>query len=299
MTSSNTPRTSLKMGDAAVPAVKDVEDHALIVRGSAAYRQLCTAMVMAGLATFALLHCVQPLLPLFTQEFGVGAAEASLAVSLATGPLAIALIPAGILSDRVGRRPLMIASLFVSAAVTILSAMLPGWGPLLLMRMIVGIALSGIPAVAMAYIAEEVEPAAIGPAMGLYVAGTAIGGMTGRLGSSVIAEVLGWRAGLAIIGITTLLAAALFWRAAPPSRHFETHRHSLSSMLTGARYLFGDRALPLLFLEAFLLMGIFMSIYNYAAFRLVAPPYGLSRAPSVRFSCSISLDRSLPRSWGG
>ena len=100
--------------------------HHGIARGTADYRALTWAMLLAGLATFALLYTAQPLLPLFTAEYGVSAEVASLAVSLTTGPMAIALVPAGILSDRLGRRPLMIASLLTAAVLTIVAAVLPG-----------------------------------------------------------------------------------------------------------------------------------------------------------------------------
>ena len=97
-----------------------------IALGTPAYRRLALALLIAGFATFALLYTTQPLLPLFAAEYGVGAAEASLTVSFATGAMALAFIPASILSDRIGRRSLMAASLFASAALTVLSATLPG-----------------------------------------------------------------------------------------------------------------------------------------------------------------------------
>ncbi|WP_419816839.1 MFS transporter [Glacieibacterium sp.] len=248
-----------------------------IARGTPAYRRLSIALLMAGFATFALLYGVQPLLPLFTTEYGVSAAEASLAVSLATGPMAVALLFAGVLSDRIGRRPIMAASLFVAAGLTIVSAVLPGWGMLLVMRLLTGVALAGVPAVAMAYVAEEVDAASIGAAMGLYIAGSALGGMAGRLGVSILADYMGWREALAGIGVAGLVAALAFRRLAPPSRAFAARRHDLRSFAGGVRALFGDAALPWLYAEAFLLMGAFVTVYNYTGFRLTAAPYDLSQ----------------------
>ena len=121
-----------------------------IARGTREYRALSIALLTAGFATFSLLYSVQPLLPLFTRDFGVSAAEASLAVSLATGPMAFALLFAGMLSDRIGRQPLMLWSLFTAALLTLASGLLPGWHALLTMRVLTGLALAGVPAVAMA-----------------------------------------------------------------------------------------------------------------------------------------------------
>ncbi|KQN28767.1 MFS transporter [Sphingomonas sp. Leaf38] len=249
-----------------------------IALGTPAYRRLTLAMLFAGFSTFSLLYSVQPLLPLFAAQYGLTAEAASLAVSLATGPLAIGILFAGFVSDRVGRRPLMIAAMFAAGALTVAAAVVPGWSGLLVLRFLTGVALAGVPAVAMAYVAEEVDAGAVGAAMGLYIAGSALGGMAGRLVVSVVADLEGWRWALAAVGIAGLAMAEAFRRLAPPSRNFTPSVGRPGALLRSAASLFTDRAMPLLYLEAFLLMGVFVTIYNYAGFRLMRAPYGLSQA---------------------
>jgi len=249
-----------------------------IALGTPAYRRLTLAMLFAGFSTFSLLYSVQPLLPLFAAQYGLTAEAASLAVSLATGPLAIGILFAGFVSDRVGRRPLMIAAMFAAGALTLAAAVVPGWSGLLVLRFLTGVALAGVPAVAMAYVAEEVDAGAVGAAMGLYIAGSALGGMAGRLVVSVVADLEGWRWALAAVGIAGLAMAEAFRRLAPPSRNFTPSVGRPGALLRSAGSLFTDRAMPLLYLEAFLLMGVFVTIYNYAGFRLMRAPYDLSQA---------------------
>ena len=244
-------------------------------QGTPAYRRLTLAMLFAGFSTFSLLYSVQPLLPLFATEYRLSAEAASLVVSLATGPLAIGIVFAGILSDRLGRRPLMVTAMFAAGALTLAGALVPGWHTLLALRLLTGVALAGVPAVAMAYVTEEVDVASVGAAMGLYIAGSAIGGMGGRLVASLVADVAGWRWALGSVGLAGVLMAEGFRRFAPPSRGFVPGTGG--GALAGAAALFRDRALPLLYAEAFVLMGVFVTIYNYAGFRLVAPPYNLSQ----------------------
>jgi YNFM family putative membrane transporter len=251
---------------------------ARIAMGTPAFRRLASAMLAAGLSTFALLYATQPMLPALAARFHVSAAEASLAVSLATGPMAIALLFAGAVSDRLGRRPVMIASLFAASLLTLLSALVPDWHVLLATRLLVGLALSGVPAVAMAYVAEEVDGGAIGAAMGLYISGSTIGGMAGRLGVSLIADQFGWRAALAVMGALCLAVAMLFAWLAPPSRGFVSRRHDGRSFVAGLGRLWRDDALCWLYLAAFVLMGAFVTLYNYAGFHLQAPPYRLSQS---------------------
>jgi YNFM family putative membrane transporter len=253
-------------------------DSAPISSGTPAYRKLSLALLIAGFATFALLYSVQSLLPVFAQSFKVSAGEASLVVSLATGAMALTLLVASVISDRVGRRQMMTASLFAGSLLTLASAVLPGWYSLLVTRFLTGIALAGIPAVAMAYVAEEVSGSSIGAAMGLYIAGSGIGGMTGRLAASVITDWLGWRFALAAIGGCSLIGALVFWRVAPPSRAFVSRKHDWSSFSASMRILRNDAALPWLYSEGFLLMGSFVTVYNYVSFHLLAPPYSLSQS---------------------
>lgn len=251
---------------------------ARISAGTPEYRRLALALLIAGLSTFSLLYSVQSLLPIFAEEFHVSAAESSLVVSLATGAMALMLLIASVISDRVGRREMMMMSLFAGSILTLVSAALPNWHALLVTRFLTGIALSGIPAIAMTYLAEEVDARTIGGTMGLYISGAAIGGMLGRLGSSLVADWLGWRAAVASVGGICLIGAFVFRWAAPSSRSFVPRRHNLSSILASVHILRRDAGLPWLYAEGFLLMGAFITIYNYVSFRLLAPPYSLSQS---------------------
>lgn len=269
-----------------------------IVRGTPAYRAMSLALLMAGFSTFGLLYDVQPLLPQFARGFGLSAAGASLAVSLTTGAMALAFLPAGVLSDRIGRRPVMIASMFAAPALTLLSALLPGWPALLVMRALIGVVLAGVPSVAMAYVSEEVETSSVGSAMGLYIGGAAVGGMVGRIGVTLAAEALGWREALAVVGGVGLLVALAFWRLAPAPQAFTPARHDLGSLLAATGRLLRDQALPLLYVEGFLLMGAFVTIYNYVTFRLEGAPYHLSQS-AVGAVFLLYILGSISSTWFG
>ena len=153
--------------------------------GSAAYRRISFALFLAGFASFSLLYCVQPLLPVFAREFNIGAAQSSLALSLSTGFLAASILCASALSERFGRRGMMFASMSIAALFNFASALAQGWHSFLVARALEGFVLGGAPAVEMAYLAEEIHPQGLGLSMGLYVGGTAFGGMVGRVGMSM------------------------------------------------------------------------------------------------------------------
>ncbi|VVN97106.1 Inner membrane transport protein YnfM [Pseudomonas fluorescens] len=249
-----------------------------IEKGTPSFMRTVLALFCGGFATFALLYCVQPMMPLLSQEFSINAAQSSLILSVATGMLAIGLLITGPISDRIGRKPVMVAALFAAALCTIASAMMPSWQGVLVMRALTGLSLSGLAAVAMTYLSEEIHPQHIGLAMGLYIGGNAIGGMCGRLITGVLIDFVSWHTALLVIGGLALIAAAVFWRILPQSRNFRSRSLHPRSLLDGFTMHFRDAGLPWLFLEAFLLMGAFVTLFNYIGYRLLAEPYHMDQA---------------------
>jgi YNFM family putative membrane transporter len=249
-------------------------------RGTPAFTRASIALFACGFSTFALLYCVQPLLPLLSAAFKVDPATSSLAVSAATIGVAVSLVAVGVLSDRLGRKSVMAISQCLVAACTLGVAFAPSWNALLTLRFASGVALSGVPAVAMAYLAEEIEPQSLGAVMGLYVAGNAMGGMSGRLLTGVLADVTGsWRWAIALVAGVGFLAALTFMRLLPPSRRFVASPSGRAThLLRGIAVLFRDPLLPWLFACGFLLMGSFVALFNVATYRLVSAPFSLSNA---------------------
>ncbi|MGF6923942.1 YNFM family putative membrane transporter [Paraburkholderia sp. UCT70] len=263
---------------AACASTTTVSDIPYLERGSRAYWRASLALLFAGYATFSLLYCVQPLLPSFSAAFNVTPAQSSLSLSLSTAALALAIFVAGFVSEGWSRHKLMTLSLTVSSVLTIGVSVAPHWQQLLVLRTLEGLALGGVPAVAMAYLAEEVHPDGLGLAMGLYVGGTAIGGMAGRVITGVVADLFSWRIAIGTIGVLGLLSMLAFRALLPPSRHFVPRRglgfaHHRTLLLRQ----FTRPGLPLLFLLGFVLMGSFVTLYNYIGYRLLAPPYRLNQ----------------------
>ena len=251
--------------------------------GSSLFWRINVALFLAGFASFSLLYCVQPLLPVFVQVFGVGAAASSLALSLATGSLALAIFGAGAWTEGRDKRRLMLVSMVGAALLNLVAACSPSWHGLLLARALAGLTLGGVPAVAMAYLAERMAPQAVGRSVGLYVAGTAFGGMTGRIGTSLATDAWGWQAAVAGLSGLDLLAAAGFALLLPkfapaasasaPQRGRPWREH-----IAIWRTHLGHPALLCLFVIAFLGVGAFVAMFNYVGFLLMGEPFHWSAA---------------------
>jgi YNFM family putative membrane transporter len=257
------------------------------------------ALFLAGFATFSLIYSVQPLLSEFAREFHLEAAASSLALSATTGALAISILAMGAFSETLGRRGLMFASICGAALLNLGCAVAPNWPVLLLARGLEGVVLGGVPAVAMAYLAEESPPERLGFAMGLYVSGTAFGGMTGRVAMGIMTQLSSWRVALGVVSVVDLAAAAAFVMLLPSSRHFVRRTGlSLSAHLYAWRGHLGQPGLAMLFLVAFLAMGAFVTVYNYVGFRLAEPPYRLDQA-RIGLIFLIYLLGMVASSWAG
>ncbi len=269
-----------------------------IQRGTPEFVRANIAFFLAAFSVFASLYSVQPLLPMFAQYWVRDAGTASLALSATTATMALALIPASMLADRLGRRRLIVGALLATA---ILGALLPFtqvWWQLITLRTLMGLTLAGVPAVAMVYLSEEMDPEALGYSMGLYIGGTAIGGMAGRVISGVLSDWLGWRLGTGILAGLIVVAATAVAVLLPRPRHFVRDPIRLPDLWRRCRASFDDAALPWLFASSFLLMGGFVTLYNYAGFRLALPPFDLSHA-AIAAIFLVYLLGGVSSTWAG
>lgn len=264
------------MLDAVVPssaASPTVPDR--LTPGGPGYRRMSFALFAAGIATFALLYSTQALLPAVSASFGATAGQASWTVSAATGALALCVLPLSALSERFGRRQMMTASLAVAVVIGMLVPFAPSIGWLIALRAVQGAALAGLPASAMAYLAEEVRPKALVAAIGLFVAGNSIGGMSGRILAGWVAQLWGWRVALGAIGLLAVACAVVFHLLIPRARHFSPaslNPKALARTVTGH---LSDPLLRRLYAIGALFMTVFGAVYTVIGYRLVDEPFGL------------------------
>ncbi|MFJ3432294.1 MFS transporter [Streptomyces cyaneofuscatus] len=243
--------------------------------GRPGYRKMSFALFAAGVAAFALLYSTQALLPAISASYGVSAGQASWTVSAATGALALCVLPLSALSERFGRRQMMTASLTVAVLVGMLVPFAPSIGWLIALRAIQGAALAGLPASAMAYLAEEVRPKALIAAIGLFVAGNSIGGMSGRILTGWVAQAWGWRAALAAVGLLAVACAVAFHFLIPKARNFTPGTLNPKALAKTVATHLGNPLLVRLYAIGALFMTVFGAVYTVIGYRLVDEPFSL------------------------
>jgi YNFM family putative membrane transporter len=268
-------------------------------KGSAAYGKILAGLAFAGVATFAQLYSTQAVLPAIATDLQVTAAEAALTISLATVGLAITVIPWSFLADRIGRVKAMTWGISAATLLGLLVPLAPSFGMLLALRLLEGMALGGIPAIAIAYLNEEVNRAHAAMAAGSYVAGTTLGGLAGRLVAGPAGELWGWRAAALAVSLLATVSAVLFLLLIPKARGFTATK---AAGLRGAFTTLGGHLrnprLMALYIQAFLMMGGFVAVYNYLGFRLSAEPFALP-ATLISLIFLAYLSGTVTSRWAG
>lgn len=244
--------------------------------GESGYRRTTVALFLAGLVTFATLYCTQPLLPTLGAVFRITPAQTALSVSASTVTLGLALLFLGPVSDAIGRTNVMLTSLFACSLVTVATALSPTWPVLLASRAVLGACVAGLPAVAVAYLREEIDAGAAGRATGLYIGGTALGGMSGRLVTGALADFFGWRWAIGGVGLLALACAVAVRVLLPASRNFRAQPLRPSQLTAKTLALLRNRVQLALMTVSGCGMGAFVACFNAMGFRLESAPYQLS-----------------------
>ncbi|WP_313470672.1 MFS transporter [Lysinibacillus sp.] len=269
-----------------------------IQKGTRAFNKTNWALFLAGFITFANLYITQPLLPTFADIFHVSPAMASLSLSVTTFALALSLIIVSSLSEAWGRKSLMTISIFAASILTLALAFSPNFETIIILRIFQGIVFAGLPAIAMAYLGEEMEPASLGVAIGLYISGNSVGGLSGRVIIGTITDHYNWHIGMIVLGGISLLVSVLFVWMLPSSKHFSARPLQLKALAKTLYQHMKDPSMLCLYGISFVLMGSFVTLYNYIGFKLMAPPYNLS-ATIVGWIFVIYLVGTFSSAWFG
>jgi YNFM family putative membrane transporter len=267
-------------------------------QGTPAFRKAIFALFAGGFITFSILYDVQPLMPVFSKEFHVSAATGSLTLSVTTLTLAVSMLITSSLSEAWGRKIVMSVSLLLSSLIVIITSFSPTFSSLIGFRILQGAVLAGLPAIAMAYLSEEVDPLSLGAAMGIYISGNSIGGMAGRIITGSVTDFFSWRIAMLTIGVISLVLSIWFWLHLPNSKYFTPKPLKLKNLFASLFEHLKDPALLCLYGIGFILMGSFVTLYNYISFQLLEPPYNLSQT-IVGWIFIVYLTGTFSSTWMG
>ncbi len=245
-------------------------------KGSRQYRHITAVLSFAAVVVFANLHALQPLLPELSRLFQLTPLQASWSYAVGTLTLGLSLLFYSAVSDAIGRRALLGVSLLGMTFSTVLLTQVESFSALLWGRALQGFFLGGLPAIAVAYMGEELEKPALLSAVGIYISASSLGGISGRVLAGFSAELGHWQWVFWLWSLLAILLLVAFWRYLPASQHFVSKHFSARQALKDNWFHLRQPVLLLTFLLGGLNFFIYLNQYTYIAFVLAEPPYALS-----------------------
>lgn len=236
-------------------------------------RTRTAAVVLAGFCAFLTLFAPQPLLPMLAAAFHASAGSIGWVVTISTIAVALTAPLTGIVADRLGRKNVIVPAAFLLAIPTIMAGASGSLGQLLFWRFWQGVFTPGIFAVTIAYITEEWEHGA-GSAMSAYVAGTVLGGFSGRMVAAIAASYFSWRWAFVSLGVLNALGGIAIRAWLPPGRRVAAPRRKVSTVSTMWRHIQNPRLLAT-YAVGFCVLFTLLATFNYINFYLAAPPFRL------------------------
>ncbi|HVT80861.1 MAG TPA: MFS transporter [Phycisphaerae bacterium] len=241
----------------------------------AQHARIIAGTVIAGFCVFLQLYAPQPLLALFRHDFTADEAHVSLVISAAALGVAISSPFLGMFADAAGRKRIIVPSLFALALTTLACAAAPTLQQLIFWRLLGGICTPGVIAVTFAYISEESASHSAGSINALYVTGTVIGGLVGRLTAAFAADHLNWHWSFVFLGSMTLLGAMAVWIVLPRSRRFSRQKQFSKTLHAMGHHLLNTRLLAT-YGCGFVILFSHIGLFTYVNFHLAKPPFSLS-----------------------
>ena len=267
-------------------------------KGTREYSRITLALFAAGFATFAQIFDAQAVLPALSRDLGVGAAAAASTVTASTLGVAVSVLPWAAAADRIGRTRAMAFSLISATVIALVIPFLPGFGLVVVGRAVLGVALGAVPAVAMAYLAEELVAHRVAIAAGIFVSGNTFGGIYGRIIAGPMSEAVGWRPAMFTVAVTSAVMSVIFVVVIPKPRGFRADRGDELPVRARILVHLRDPVMVGLYALGFLLMGAFGAVYNYFGYRLQLPPYSIP-ASLVGFLFAVYLFGTVASRYSG
>ena len=178
-----------------------------MIRAAASPPRLLTLVLLTALSVLSL-NMFVPSLPNIAKDLEADYALASLSIAGYLATTAVLQLIMGPLSDRFGRRPVLLAGLMIFILASLGCALATGIWTFLVFRILQGAIISGA-ALSRAVIRDMVPPREAASLMGYVGMAMAVAPMLGPLLGGVLDELFGWRAsffaflamGIAVLGL--------------------------------------------------------------------------------------------------
>lgn len=168
-----------------------------------------TLVLISGVAALSL-NIFLPSLPSMAEHFGVPYPMMQLSVSLYLAATAVLQVAIGPVSDRFGRRPVMLGAAVVFTLATLGAMVAPTFGLFLACRMVQAVVATGF-ALSRAVVRDMVPTDQAASMIGYVTMGMSIVPMVGPVLGGALDQVFGWQASFAILALGGAAIVGLIW----------------------------------------------------------------------------------------
>lgn len=258
--------------------------------------RLIWALCLASVVVYINLYAMQGMLPSIAEHFEVSGARATLILSFTSFSLAFSLLLYAVISDRVGRLMPIMVSMWLLAASNILLIFVQDFDSLLMVRLLQGVLLAAVPAIAMAYFKEQLPASFMLKAAGIYIMSNSLGGIGGRLMGGLLSQYFDWQSAMMVNFLVTLTGIALVTYLLPrceqknaPQLDKQSTFLKIKHDIGGFVYHLTDHQMRLVYVIGGIAFMMMVNQFSFIQLHLMAEPYGFSRfGATLIFLCYLS-----------
>ncbi|HGF3721191.1 TPA: MFS transporter [Vibrio parahaemolyticus] len=243
--------------------------------GTPEYKRITLSLALGSFLVFSNLYLLQPMLPTFATLFSISETQVNWLFAASTLALSFSLVPMAVLSEPIGRKPVMMVGLFSIPAISALMLLGDSFIFLVACRALIGIALAAFAAVAVAYMAEELDKHAFSMAIGTYIAANSLGGIAGRISGGLLADNFSVDVAIEVMMVVTLIGVICVHYLLPKQRNFTPSSSSLRHQNRAIIGHFRNQRVWFAMLIGGLNFALFVNLYSVMGFRLVSAPHNV------------------------
>lgn len=243
--------------------------------GTPEYKRITLSLALGSFLVFSNLYLLQPMLPSFAAHFQISETQVNWLFAATTLALSFSLVPMAVLSESIGRKPVMMFGLFSIPAISALMLLGDSFLFLVVCRALIGIALAAFAAVAVAYMAEELDKHAFSMAIGTYIAANSLGGIAGRISGGLLADNFSIDVAIEVIMLFTLIGVVSVHYLLPKQKNFTPSSSSLRHHNRAIIGHFKNQRVWFAMLIGGLNFALFVNLYSVMGFRLVSAPHNV------------------------
>ena len=243
--------------------------------GTPEYKRITLSLALGSFLVFSNLYLLQPMLPSFAAHFQISETQVNWLFAATTLALSFSLVPMAVLSESIGRKPVMMFGLFFIPAISALMLLGDSFLFLVVCRALIGIALAAFAAVAVAYMAEELDKHAFSMAIGTYIAANSLGGIAGRISGGLLADNFSIDVAIEVMMLFTLIGVVSVHYLLPKQKNFSPSSSSLRHHNRAIIGHFKNQRVWFAMLIGGLNFALFVNLYSVMGFRLVSAPHNV------------------------